>query len=563
VNKLPKLPTGIQSFEKIREKGYLYVDKTKYLVDLIDDGEVYFLSRPRRFGKSLTISTFDALFSGKKELFRGLYAEKFFERPDYKAHPVVELDMSKVIATRGMETLVDSMILQVRRNAERHSVGLSELAFRDPSTALCELIETLAKKEQIPVVVLVDEYDHPILDFIAQPEKADEIRRLLKDFYTQIKASDKFLRFVFMTGISKSAKMGIFSAMNNLKDISMKNEYATMLGYTEDELLSNFGGHIDRTAAALGESREDLVSQIRDYYDGFSFDGRNRLYNPFSTLNFFDDATFKNYWFETGTPSFLVAYVKKHDLEVENFRGLSVDDEFTLVAEIERASPESFLFQSGYLAVREQRGRNLVLDYPNKEVLSSVARLFLYGKFELPGIRATANDLGEALGNGCAGELVKVYNALLASLPYDLYEREERKYAREHRRKQEGGISVPYAESFYHMILFALIWASQVNTTAENHSYRGRSDIEAEKNGHRYVVELKVADGKEAAEKAADDAMMQIREKGYADKYAETGVTQGSTTRGSTTLIGLAVDRTARRVGACRIEKDRRVTLRI
>jgi hypothetical protein len=181
-------------------------------------------------------------------------------------------------------------------------------------------------------------------------------------------------------------------------------------------------------------------------------------------------------------------------------------------------------------------------------VLSSVARLFLYGKFELPDVSAAANNLGEALGRGCAEDLVKVYNALLASLPYDLYEREEQKYAGARRRERERGIPAPYAESFYHMILFTLIWASQANTTAENHSYWGRSDIEAEKNGYRYVVELKVADGKEAAESAAEEAMRQIREKGYADKYA-------AAPQGVTTLIGMAVDRSARRVGGCRIER--------
>jgi hypothetical protein len=544
MNKLLKLPIGIQAFEKIREERYLYVDKTRYLIDLIDNGVMYFLSRPRRFGKSLTISTFDALFSGKKELFDGLYAEEFFMRPRYKIHPVVRLDMSKVAARRGIDTISPSITRQLKRNAERHGVRLSEGL---PHDVFGDLIAEIAEKKG-PVVVLVDEYDKPILDLLDKPSEREEARDMLRDFYTQIKSEDEFLRFIFITGVSRFSKIGIFSAMNNLKDISMKSEYATMLGYTEDELTGNFDDYIDRTAIKFGESREELIAQIKDYYDGFSFDGKNKLYNPFSTLNFFDDMTFKNYWFESATPSSLAEYIKLHDLEVETFRGLGVDEEFTSTADIEQVLPESFLFQSGYLSVSEKYGRKLILDYPNMEVLSSVAKLFLYGKFEIPHSASAIIDLEEALNRGDGESLVKVYHSLLASLPYDIYEREERRYTKA--REREDDLVIPYAESFYHALLFALLWASRVNTTAENHSYWGRSDIEAEKNGHRYVVELKVADGKEAAEKAADEAMKQIWEKGYADKYA-----RGFATWESTTLIGMAVDRTARRVGGYRVEK--------
>jgi hypothetical protein len=548
MNRLAKLPIGIQSFDKLRKGGYLYVDKTQYLIDLIDNGSVYFLSRPRRFGKSLTISTFDALFSGKKELFKGLYAEEFFERPDYKIYPVIHLDMSDLTTNMGPDELRISILRQIKKNAKRLGVDVEAAT---PGDAFSDLMSHAAEKCGCNSVLLVDEYDKPILDCLYDIEEVNAARDVLKDFYTRIKAADKYLHFIFMTGISKFSKMGVFSAMNNLLDISMMGKYATMLGYTKNELLSNFGGHIDATGVELGKSRDELITDIRDYYDGFSFDGKNRLYNPFSTLSFFANMAFKNYWFETGTSSSLVEYVKRHDLEVESFRGIAVDDEFTSVEEIERASPESFLFQSGYLTIQKQRGKNFLLDYPNKEVLSSVARLFLYGKLEIPGVRVAANNLGEALGKGCAEDLVKVYNSLLASLPYDLYEREEQKYAREHKREREEGIPAPYAESFYHMILFTLIWASRVNTTAENHSYWGRSDIEAEKNGHRYVVELKIADGQKAAEKAADDAIKQIQEKGYADKYVVD-----RRNHGATTLIGIAVDRTARRVGGYRIEKS-------
>jgi hypothetical protein len=536
---LPKLPIGIQTFDEIRREGYLYVDKTKYLIDLIDRGKVYFLSRPRRFGKSLTISTFDALFSGRRNLFEGLYAEEFMDRQDYKTHPVIRLDMSNLTTGMGIDVLRSSIIGQLKENAERLETEIDSAA---PGDALFGLIRRAAEKHGAPAVVLVDEYDSPILRFLHSPEKAREIREILHDFYIRIKAADAYLRFVFITGISKFSKMGVFSAMNNLIDISMNDRYAAMLGYTEEELLTCFDAYIGDTAAWLGESRENLSAGIRGYYDGFSFDGKTRLYNPFSVLNFFNDPAFKNYWFESGTPSALAEYVKRHDLEVESFRGLEVSENFTSVSEIEQAPPESFLFQSGYLSVREKRGRKLILDYPNMEVLSSVADLFLWNKAEASVTGAASVDLEEFLARGDAEGLVRIYDSLLASIPYDIYEREEQKYARE---REKGYVPALYAESFYHSLLFTLIWASRVKTTAENHSYWGRSDIEAEKNGYRYVVELKVAEGEEAAKKAADEAMAQIRKKGYADKHAHT----------EATLIAIAVDRERRRVGGYRIER--------
>jgi hypothetical protein len=449
--------------------------------------------------------------------------------------------MSNLTTDMGVDVLRSSIIGQLKGNAKRLKVEIDSVA---PGDALFSLIEGTAEKHGVSVVVLVDEYDKPILDHIHDIEKAGEIRGILRNFYVRIKAADAYLRFVFITGISKFSKTGAFSSMNNLIDISMNDRYAVMLGYTEEELLSCFRPYIGDTAAKLGESEENLVACMHDYYDGFSFDGKNMLYNPFTMLNFFNDPTFKNYWFETGTPSFLVEYAKKHDLEVENFRGLEVPENFTSATEIERASPESFLFQSGYLSVREKRGIKLVLDYPNMEVLSSVADLFLWSKTEAHGTGVASADLEVALGKGQAEELIKIYNSLLASVPYDLYERGEVKYARA-REEEEYYKPVYHAESFYHSLLLALIWASRVKTSAENHSYRGRSDVEAEKNGYRYVIELKIADGKEAARKAADEAMKQIRDKGYADKYAATGAT----------LIAMAVDRERWCVTEYRIEK--------
>ena len=539
-DKLQKLPIGIQDFVNLRQERYLYVDKTQYLVDIIDRGKVFFLSRPRRFGKSLSISTFDALFSGKKELFKGLYAEEFFDRPDYRVSPVVRLDMSTTTTNRDVDALESSMLLQVLNSAHRYGIELSEVAMTSPGTALAELLKLLSEKKG-RVVVLVDEYDKPILDTLFDHERAEVFRAALRGFYTQIKAGDEYTRFVFMTGITKFTKTGVFSAMNNLYDLSMDDRYAEMLGYTEDELLEHFNGHIEKTAMKLNVPEAELTEQIRSYYDGFSFDGVHRVYNPFSTLSFLQMGQFKNFWFESGSPSFLINYVKDHDIEAEDFRGKAENEGFTGVTEIELAKPSSFLFQAGYLTVRERKGNLLILDYPNEEVLSSMAFLFLYSKTDSTNIGVATSYLEQSFDEGKPQDLVLYFNQLLASIPYDIYEREERKYSEAH----ASIIMNNLAESFFHAMLFTLIWAARLTTIAENHSYHGRSDIEIIKNKHHYVVELKIADSEAECEKAADDAMEQIKAKGYADRFAP----------GEATLIGITVDRQARLVKAHRIEK--------
>ena len=537
IQKLLKLPIGIQDFPDLRQNNYLYVDKTKYLIDLIDSGKVYFLSRPRRFGKSLSISTFDALFSGKAELFKGLYAEEYMNRPDYKISPVVRLDMSKTTTNRDVAALETSMLRIVRQAADRYSIEIPDIT---PGDALSQLLYMLAK-EHGRVVILVDEYDKPILDTLFDHERAEIFRAALRGFYTQIKASDESTRFVFVTGITKFSKAGIFSAMNNLYDISMDDRYSEMLGYTEAELLCSFDEHIKETAKRLSMTEGELTEQIRSYYDGFSFDGVHRVYNPFSTLNFFKMGQFDNFWFESGSPSFLINYVKRNNIETEDFRGKSEDKGFTSVTEIELAKPSSFLFQSGYLTVREKKGPKLVLDYPNIEVLSSMAYLFMYSKLAKLDAGNLRNLLAESFDEGRPEDLITYYNQALAAIPYDIYEREERKYSEAH----ASIIMNNLAESFFHALLFTLIWAARLTTVAENHSYHGRSDIEIIKGGHHYVIELKIADNEPECEIAADEAMAQIRQKGYADRFA----------LGEATLIGIAVDRTARLVKAHRLEK--------
>ncbi|GHS92643.1 ATPase AAA [Synergistales bacterium] len=323
----------------------------------------------------MTISTFDALFSGKKELFKGLAAEEFFERSEYKTRPVIRLDMSNVTMNMGTDVLISSIMGKMRGSAKKLGV---EAEGETPGDAFYNLLERTAEKYEMSVVVLVDEYDSPILTNIGKPDKVEEAREVLRDIYMRIKAGEQYIHFVFMTGISKFSKMGVFSALNNLKDISISDDYAAMLGYTEEELLSNFSEHIGAAAGYMKISTEALITKIRDYYDGFSFNGESRLYNPFSTLCFLSDRKFQNYWFDSGTPSFIVRYMKDKKLTVEEFRGYEVSRNFAFTpGEIETASSASFLYQSGYLSLRPGVLNDFSLDYPNHEVLTAMSSLLV------------------------------------------------------------------------------------------------------------------------------------------------------------------------------------------
>jgi hypothetical protein len=420
-------------------------------------------------------------------------------------------------------------------------VSISELASKHPATALGELIAVIAKKEGNSIVVLIDEYDKPILDFVAQPEKAEEIRFTLQNFYAQIKAADESLRFVFITGISKFSKIGIFSAMNNLIDISMQRRYATMLGYTEEEVVSNFGGYIEKAAAARGEGEEELLTRMRDYYDGFSFDGTTRLYNPFSTLNFFNDPEFRNYWFESGTPSFLMRYMKDKKLTVEQFRGLNVSRDFASApGEIETATAASFLYQSGYLSLRPGAVDDYTLDYPNHEVLTALSSLLaeniLGDRSEAEGSRSF---LRQCLADGDAEGVVSEFNRLLAAIPYDDYAGAARSAIRTRRLNMDAG------EWLYRSTLLSYLYGMGLDVEAEPHTVRGRADMKVKFRGYVWVIELKVARGESATRKAAEGAMAQIVGKGYIDRY-----------RGNTVLLALAIDDECRSITQYRVRKE-------
>jgi hypothetical protein len=370
----------------------------------------------------------------------------------------------------------------------------------------------------------VDEYDKPILDNLHDTEKTEAFRVVLRNFYTRIKAAGSHVHFVFITGISKFTKVGVFSAMNNLVDISMDGKYAAMLGYTEEELLSRFDGYIEETAVILGKTKDGIITELRDYYDGFSFDGATRLYNPFSTLNFFREPTFRNYWFESGTPSFIASYMKDRSLTVEQFRGLDVSKDFvSYPGEIETATAASFLYQSGYLSLRPGVIDDYSLDYPNYEVLSAMSALLTAN---ILGGRAESEDSRRVFRRhliaGDVSGVVEEFNRLLAAIPYDDYIGGAQSAAR--------NFGVVAGEWLYRSVLLSYLYGMGLDVEAEPHTSRGRADILVKFRKRAWILELKVAKNGEYAGKSADACLAQILEKGYADPFDEA------------VLLGLAID---------------------
>ncbi|MBQ6669579.1 MAG: AAA family ATPase [Deltaproteobacteria bacterium] len=489
------LPIGIQNFENLRRRGYLYVDKTAWLLELVTRGERYFLSRPRRFGKSLTISTLDAMFSGKTELFRGLAAEDWVARQAQNPAPVLRLDMS-IMNMADTSLFAHSLEQSLMWSAEDLNVKLSSQSSGDK---LQELLRSLYKAHG-PVVVLIDEYDKPILDNIGNIEAAEEMRQALRSFYTVLKSCDEYLRFVLLTGISKFSKVGVFSAMNNLNDISMDEQYGNIVGYTQEELEGYFAGWIDEAAGKMGLAREDLIKQLKDYYDGFCFDGTTRLYNPFSIMQCLLKARLSNYWYESGSPSFITTYMKQHAIQdPEEYRHIEVDQGFAASQEIERARPESFLYQSGYLTIEKWEGQSLTLDYPNREVLDSISKMYLETVYHVEGYTSIGSKLWRALKGGDIDEALHLYNTALAGIPYEDFMKQ--------------------SESLYRALFLMLLRGAGISANGELHTCRGRSDLVVVFPERVVVLEFKLARRESEIEGLKAKGMQQIEERGYAAPY--------------------------------------------
>ena len=508
---MKQLPTGLQEFEYIRKNGALYVDKTDMIHKIVSEAKKqYFISRPRRFGKSLLCWTLNALFSGKRELFEGLAISK--TDWEWESYPVIHLDMSMVDTSCGTDGIRKSLVEQTEDAARKYETDLRGAT--TPGGMLARTIVGVSEKYGKPAVVIVDEYDKPFLDFYNKPPMAQEVRDIMRGYYTRLKANEPHIRFLFLTGISKFTKAGVFSTLNNLNDLSLNEKFGTLLGYTEEELTEYFSEHLEAGAKKLNIPVDGLVDKMRAFYNGFCFDGEQKVYCPFSILNFFDRYKFLNYWMDSANPKIISDYMKDRQLTVEQFRGLQVSWDFAMrPGEIETAPPESFLYQAGYLTLREGVTDDFSLDYPNTEVLNSMSTLVYNNMTQSNGEYVDLRTpLLQALTNGNCELLIETLNRLLAGIPYDDYDNAAKQGIRLSMEK------ITTQEWLYRSTILAFLRGCNVLTLGEMHSNKGRSDLLVTHKGIPWVIEIKVAKNDDCAAKA-QEAMKQINDNQYADPY--------------------------------------------
>ena len=485
------LPIGFSSLRTIRERNCYYVDKTDHALRLVEGGAYYFLSRPRRFGKTLLVDTLQKLFEGSEELFRDLAVHGGW---DWSArHPVVRLDFSGVgdfDTPDGARGTVEAQLAATERRAglEPGPAGAA-VRFR-------ELIAALHERTGQQVVVLVDEYDKPILDVLDSPDMARANRDFLRGFYAMIKDCDRQLRFVFLTGVSKFSQAGLFSGLNNLRDITLAPEFSAICGYTDDDLDAVFAPELE------GLDREE----VRRWYNGYNWRGAEMVYNPFDVLLLFQTREFKAHWFETGTPGFLVDLLSRRRIATPALEDMVADDALLSAFDVDDISTEALLFQTGYLTIVGEEvagGGNLYrLDYPNHEVKLSLNRRLLRVMAPVTGEETTRRTELERLTAEDDPEGVRaLFEAFFAGIPYDWYRRND------------------IAHGYWAGLVYSHFAAAGMDVRVEEMTARGRLDMAVLCPGHVHLYEFKMVErGQEG------NALAQLREKGYADKYRRPGV---------------------------------------
>lgn len=484
-----KLPIGIQTFARIREEGYYYVDKTHLAQELVNEGVHYFLSRPRRFGKSLFLDTLKELFEGNEPLFRGL---AIHDQWDWSVqYPVLRISFGS-----GNFNEVDFLAKSL---AEQLTVleqqwGLSAV-FETASGRFKSLIQQVEQQTHLPVVILIDEYDKPILDALENRDLASANRDFLRGFYSTIKDYDAKIKFSFLTGVTKFSKVSLFSGLNNLKDITLDKRYSTLCGYTDQDIDTVFATEL------AGLDRDS----IRYWYNGYNWLGEG-VYNPFDVLNLFDRREFKNYWFETGTPAFLIRHLANNQFFTPQLEQLQSDEALLSAFDIEHISNEALLFQTGYLTIHQVEQPMLgywfyTLGYPNHEVKSSLntSLLSAYGVNESLALRNRIT-LIKILQRNAVEELQGLFHAFFASIPHQWYD-------------SSRGVLAQY-EGYYASIFYSHFAALGIDTIVEDSSSLGRLDMAVKFNGRIYLFEFKVIEHSKEGE-----ALRQIHDKRYADKY--------------------------------------------
>jgi hypothetical protein len=487
-----KLPIGLQDFRKIIENGFKYVDKTAYIHQITQNPGAYFLARPRRFGKSITIAVLHELYNGSRELFSGLWIEDKWDWS--RKNPVIRISLKDVnFEQLGLEIALSDRVREI-------GTGLG--ATLHTSTArdqFREIIQQLGTHQK--VVVLIDEYDAPIVHYLGKEiVKAYENRELLKGFYSVLKELDRFLELVFITGVSKFSKVGIFSGMNNLNDLTLQADYATMLGYTQEELESNFAEEIETAASKLNIPQPEILEKLREWYNGYRFHASaNKVYNPVSVNLFFNEKEFKNFWFTTGTPSFLVNLLKKEGIYDLHFPAINPGGFESF--ELDHLKLIAILFQTGYLTIQHKDEDGLLqLDYPNKEVRDSMLEILIEGFVGVDAERSTALviSIRNAFRQNNLEQVFRILQSVFNSLPYSLYEK--------------------YPEKFFHAAIHLLFTYMGIRVHSEVCTSDGRVDSLVETDTHVYILEFKL-------DESPQIALEQIKHKKYYQPYWLKGKT--------------------------------------
>ena len=492
-------PIGIQTFEEIRKKDYLYIDKTEYIYRMTHtDGKYFFLSRPRRFGKSLLVSTFQSYFEGRKDLFEGLALGNL--EKEWTEYPVLHFDMSlgKHMKKDQLERYLGSRLEEKERTWGIVSPSI------DANDRLTTLIETAYQQTGKQVVILIDEYDAPLLDVVHEEESLDALRNVMRNFYSPLKGCEKMLRFVFLTGITKFSQLSIFSELNNIKNISMDEEYAGICGITKEELLSQMDCDINILAKKLGLTNEQTIIKLKERYDGYHFAWPSPdVFNPFSLLNCFADQKLDSYWFGSGTPTYLLNMMRKFDFTPIDLgeRIEAGKDDFDAATET-MTTIMPLLYQSGYITIKDYDPETelYTLGLPNKEVKIGLYRSLLphYLARQTAMGNTTIAKMSVMIKRGQIDEALTLFNKFLATVPYC------------NNTDYEGH----YQQLMY--IVFALLTNFRINV--EQHTAKGRTDITMETDDFAYIIELKFAG-------SAQKALEQINSRRYADAFTLQGKT--------------------------------------
>lgn len=490
-----KLPIGIQSFEDIRNQAFLYVDKTALIYKMASMGKPYFLSRPRRFGKSLLLSTFEAYFQGKKELFKGLAIEQL--ETEWQEYPVLHLDLN---AEKYTDATALKNILLRHLNLWEDTWGRDERE-NTLSDRFVGVITRAYEKTGRQVVVLVDEYDKPLLQVFGNKELQTEYLKTLKAFYGVLKSTDRYLRFVFLTGVTKFAHVSVFSDLNQLTDLSMLPQYATLCGITHEELASNFKPEIEAMEKQYSMSEEEVLEQLTKLYDGYHFSERSEgVFNPFSLLNTLNFSRFGSYWFQTGTPTFLVELLKQSEYDLRNLiDGVEMKESAFSEYRVDESNPIPLIYQSGYLTIKDydDRFHLYTLKFPNDEVKYGFLD-FITPFYTSVGDEDNGFYIGKfvrELESGDVDAFLTRLRAFFADFPYELNDKTERHY----------------------QVVFYLVFKLMGQfCDAEVKSSRGRADAVVKTKDCIYVFEFKLND-------TVESALKQINEKGYLIPYTADG----------------------------------------